>query len=84
MSTESRSPEPCEAQPKGAAPQVLMHCADTLPENKKPGHEDRAKCLISLVGRDRFELSTYGLRVRACLYFLKLIDIPACTGMLEI
>jgi len=33
------------------------------PESKKPSQEDWAKCLIFLVGRDRFELSTDGLRV---------------------
>ena len=37
------------------------------PDNKKPNHVGWAKCLIPLeyvVGRHRFELWTYGLRVR--------------------
>ena len=34
------------------------------PKKAKSPLKKRAKCLIILVGRDRFELSTYGLRVR--------------------
>lgn len=47
-------------------PQNAYTVPTRIPESKKPGRSDRAKCLISLVGRDRFELSTYGLRVGFC------------------
>ena len=40
-----------------------VHYHYMRPTNKKPRLVAEAKCLIILVGRDRFELSTYGLRV---------------------
>jgi hypothetical protein len=45
------------------SPDAYLEPAPTS-ESKKPSRNDRANCLKSMVGRDRFELSTYGLRVR--------------------
>ena len=42
----------------------LTENAYTESRKQKAPSEDEAKCMILLVGRDRFELSTYGLRVR--------------------
>jgi hypothetical protein len=42
----------------------IYECQDFFQKSKKPGHMDRAFCLISLVGREWLEHSTYGLRVR--------------------
>ena len=59
------------------------------PENKKPSRNDWAKSLISLVGRDGFELSTYGLRVcwhfatNQCITRFRAPQIPLSAGRLK-
>jgi len=45
------------------------------PESKKPRLVAEAKCLIILVGRQRFELWTYGLRVPNFRHYSALIAI---------
>lgn len=51
--------------------------ATRKPESKKPNRLSWAKPLILLVGRDRFELSTYGLRVPNFWHFSALSGIHA-------
>ena len=49
-------------------------------EGKKPNLKSWAKCLFLLVGRERFERSTYGLRVRKQWHLSVLIWIHKMAG----